>query len=767
MRMALHVVSRSAEPFDLQVDIDSYIIGRSSSADLVIRDPSVSRQHARIFRDGEDLLVEDLGSHNGTWLNGKPVKVPSPIKVGDEIELARDLEHETSALSVQLRPHEQLMQSGPGMDTQETIIRSVRDLYHSSTSADLTRMSKEDELRDHAERLRLLNEVHNAMCTIKDLDELLNLVLERVFKTLLPEAATIFLEDDVGHLVPAAQRCAEGFDARPVFSETLVRQIAEEGNALLVHDALHDIRFSQARSLHMEGIRSIVASPLLDEEGSLGLIMLYSRDVFAYFTVRDMELLASLASVAALRIRNLQLVAETQSRLQRMVDEQTQELNSRKEELETLDAIVRTINMEHSLVRVLQSVLEQGSVLFPQATKATFLLRDDDLDQFHVAASMGYDDQVRHLVFTEEEAISRWANKAYEIEQGVYLADNVEALPIQREGIGVDAPKSMLVMTMELDGRLEGFVVFDNFSDDSFGRSDLRRLARFRDHAASAVDKARLLHSLERKTDEIGKRQNQLVISEKMASLGHLTAGISHEINNPNNYIYGGAQNIEVFLRDFKAYLFDLAGEEMDEDLNKVFSDWFQKIDGQLEAIMVGSKRITNIVSDLQLVSKLDEANRQHVDLLHSLSATVNLMEPNFQHVDFNCDFRGPLVIHCFPAELNQVFMNIIINACEAMTPEGRVKGKQSLGSLSIRALRRETFAEIRFQDTGPGIDEKHRDRIFEAFYTTKAPGDNSGLGLFTAYKIIEKHEGSIELDTEPGKGTTVTIRIPLDLESF
>jgi len=607
--------------------------------------------------------------------------------------------------------------------------------------------------------------VHTAMSGTKTLPVLLDLLLDKIFLFLTPEAATVFLENEDKILAPVAQRFAPGSSARPVFSQTLVRQLSEGGNALLVHDALHDYRFASATSLHMENIRSMVASPLVDSEGSIGLIMLYCRDVFGHFNERDMAMLVSLASVAALRIRNLSLAEETQAHLQRMVHDQTQELNAHKEELETLDAIVRSINMEHSLERVLQSVLEQGSVLFPQAEKAIFLLRRGDQDLFLLGANMGYADCVDDVSLTEEEAIARFASCTQEIEQGVYLTDGV-GLNASPFAPNQPVPKSTLVMTIVLEGRVEGFVVFDNFSDEGFGYSDLRKLARFRDHAASAVAKARLLHSLEGKTEEIGRRQNQLLIREKMASLGHLTAGVSHEINNPNNFIYGGVQNLEVFLREFQAYLFDLAGEDLDKDLQKLFDEWFSKLNSQVETIKIGSQRINNIVTDLQLVSRLDESQRKHVDLLHSLSATVNLMEPSFNKIQFSCDFRGPLVIHCYPAELNQVFMNLIVNACEAMMAhaEGDQKTK---GSLRVQALRDDKWAVMRFKDTGPGIEEKHMARLFEAFYTTKTPGENTGLGLYSCWKIIEKHGGHLEVTSTLGKGTTVLVKLPLDEESL
>ncbi len=763
MRMTLHVVSRNAEPFDLHVDLSSYTIGRSSSADLVIRDPSISRQHARLFTRNNQLYVEDLKSHNGTWLNGTQVSEAQLLKFGDEVELARDLERETCALRLELRAFEGGHRvTQVGVDTQETVIKSVRELYESQTETDLSDLEEADELRDYAERLRILNEVHHAMGSTKDLQDLLELILDRVFRFLEPEAASVFLADESGQLHLAAQRSASGVRARPVLSETLVRQISEDGNALLVHDALHDRRFAASTSLHMERIRSMVASPLLDSEGSIGLIMLYSRDVYGKFTERDLELLVSLASVATLRLRNLRLEEQARGRLQRMVEEKTQELNARKEELETLDTIVRVINMEHSRQRVLQSILEQGSVLFPQAVRGLFLLRDSRDGHFHLHARMGFGLELETLVLTSAQVAEQFGVSEPIGEAGLLWALPTAAAFFAEQGVPLTG--SLLVMTFVHEDVLEGLAVFDTGWSQGYNEGEAQRLARFRDHAASAVAKACLVHSLRQKNEEIARTQNQLLIREKMASLGHLTAGVSHEINNPNNFIFAGAQNLEVFLREFRQYLIALAGEDLDSNLRGEFDSWFSRLFEQVETIIVGSKRINTIVTDLQLVSRIDEAQRKQMDLLQSLSASVNLMEPSFYYVDFRCDFRGPLIIDCYPAELNQVFMNIIVNACEAMTPRPLVRLPAHHGLLKVQARREGEQAVIRFEDTGPGIDPRDMSRIFEAFYTTKPPGNNTGLGLYTSYKIIEKHGGQIDVQSTLGKGTTVTVKLPLDL---
>jgi len=310
----LHVVPVQGEPFDHPFDGDSLVVGRASDSDLVIEDRFLSRRHSRIFRRDGRLMIEDLGSRNGTLLNGGPVRDPVPLELGDVIKISGSVITVLDAGSAAEAPRPQEL-------PDHTILRSASGLL-SHVSSDSSQLRGEAAVRRYAERLRLVNDVHRALGQSIELDELLELILERVFDHLRPEQGAIFLKRGA-ELELAAKRSVSGVDADFVTSRSLQSEVTDKGMAALVLDVESDERFASAQSILFSGIRSLVAAPLLDtreigsrgqDGGALGMIVLSSRAGVRKFSEEDMELLVSLASVAALSLRNVSLAAEAVER---------------------------------------------------------------------------------------------------------------------------------------------------------------------------------------------------------------------------------------------------------------------------------------------------------------------------------------------------------------------------------------------------------------------------------------------------------------------
>ncbi|MCP3963322.1 MAG: SpoIIE family protein phosphatase [bacterium] len=307
----LHIVPVQGEPFEHPIEEDSLVLGRASSADLVLEDRFLSRNHSRIFRDGDRYLIEDLGSRNGTLLNGQRVHGPQPIVPGDVIKISGSvisIVGSGGAVTPAPRPEPS---SSFG---DHTIFRSASGMLESQIAADSQQIQGEEALRRYAERLNLVNEVHRALGQSMELEELLELILERVFDHLRPEQGAIYLKHDDGDLDRAASRSLPGVDAETFYSRSLVREVTEKGVAALVFDIESDERFAAAQSILSSGVRSLVAAPLLDDKGTLGMIVLSSRAGVRQFSEGDMELLVSLASIAALRLRNVALLEEAAER---------------------------------------------------------------------------------------------------------------------------------------------------------------------------------------------------------------------------------------------------------------------------------------------------------------------------------------------------------------------------------------------------------------------------------------------------------------------
>lgn len=306
--LRLDVVPPEGLPFDHSFTGDSLVVGRAADADLTLADPFLSRRHSRFFRQGSTIFVEDLGSRNGTLLNGQHVREPSPVAVGDTIKISGSLLtvlEET--LTVTRTPSEELFEDG-------TIFRRAAEVLERQGSADASQIEGEAGLRRYAERLKLLNEVHQALGRSLSLAELLELILQRALDHLHPDRGAILLKDPDGEFRPAALRSAVPNLEEMRVSRSLVREVAEKNMAALVLDAWTDARFAEAQSILFSGVRSLIAAPLLAPEGTLGLIVLDSRLQVRQFAEEDLELLVSLAAVAALHLRNLKLSLEAEER---------------------------------------------------------------------------------------------------------------------------------------------------------------------------------------------------------------------------------------------------------------------------------------------------------------------------------------------------------------------------------------------------------------------------------------------------------------------
>ncbi len=309
----LAVVPPKGDPYERTLRETRIVIGRSSKATLHLPDGAMSREHARLSLEPSGWTVTDLGSRNGTLLNGDRLEAATVLSPGDELELGG-----TTITVVALSTKPGVEERGFSETAAgKTVFRPASELLpkadRAAPGADL------DTLRRYAGRLHVLNEVHRALGRSLTLKELLELILDRAFDHLKPEEGAIFLKEKTGDgYACAASRYRHG--RPPVFSRHLVHEVAEKGLAALVLDTRQDDRFAGAESLVGAGVRSLVAAPLMDEGAPLGMIVLGSRLTVRAFTEEDMELLVSLASVAALRLCNVALAEEAAER-RRLEDE--------------------------------------------------------------------------------------------------------------------------------------------------------------------------------------------------------------------------------------------------------------------------------------------------------------------------------------------------------------------------------------------------------------------------------------------------------------
>jgi len=264
--------------------------------------------------------------------------------------------------------------------------------------------------------------------------------------------------------------------------------------------------------------------------------------------------------------------------------------------------------------------------------------------------------------------------------------------------------------------------------------------------------------------------QSQLVHSEKMASLGQLTAGIAHEINNPINFISSGMKSIEFTMDAVREILAkydelekgvdraeDILQEVKDLKEDHEYDEIMAELDVMVRDVNYGVTRTIEIVKGLRVFSRLDEEEMKKANINENLDATLILLKNKTKNKIKVSKFYDEKMneIDCYPGQLNQVFMNIMNNAIQAIPDE------REDGELVIYTEETADEINIRIKDNGVGIPENVKDRIWEPFFTTKAVGVGTGLGMSITYSIIEKHHGKIELESEVGKGTEFVISIP------
>lgn len=286
---------------------------------------------------------------------------------------------------------------------------------------------------------------------------------------------------------------------------------------------------------------------------------------------------------------------------------------------------------------------------------------------------------------------------------------------------------------------------------------------------------------LEKTLNELEATQTQMLQSEKMASIGQLAAGVAHEINNPTGFVSSNLKTLSDYKDDlgtliarYQALVEILQRPDnaacTEGDVQKAIAE-VKEFEKKMDVAFVmddigdlikdcreGTERIKKIVIDLKDFAHPGEDNIKSVDVNKCLESTLNVVHNEIKYkAVVETDFGEITTVSGHPQQLNQVFMNILVNAAQSIEKEGKITVKTSLA---------EGHVEVRISDTGCGIAKENLSKIFDPFFTTKEVGKGTGLGMNIAYNIVNKHDGHITVDSEIGKGTTFTVRLPVEFET-
>lgn len=494
-------------------------------------------------------------------------------------------------------------------------------------------------------------------------------------------------------------------------------------------------------------------------------------------------LLATASIYLIVIYRNRKLVREKKA-LERMITERTAEIVQQKEEienqslelagkndeLEKISTVVKAINSEINFSNLLQSLLEKTKII-KAVEKSTALILDKESGFFRFRSSFGWDiKQLEKVQFSLQAAEKRYLKDADEVFEDVFLKRNFSNLNEDMPELsGYEIPRSMLVLAIKVDQKVEAFLILENMTrQNAFGQEDLSFVRNSKEHIISAFIKTRILEDLQSTLDNLKDTQDQLVQSQKLASLGELTAGIAHEIQNPLNFVNNFSTLSVELAKELREYL-DEVSDKIPPDRLADIKEVLDMIAGNVEKITDHGKRAASIVKGMLQHSRGKSGEFENVELNNLVSEYVNLAYHGMRAKDksFNTALRTDLdpaigKVSIIPQELSRVILNIVNNSCYAVDEKAKLEIPGFSPEVVTSTRKIGNKIEIKIRDNGTGIPQHVIDKIFNPFFTTKPTGKGTGLGLSMSFDIVTQvHKGKLEVNSKEGEFTEFIITIP------
>jgi signal transduction histidine kinase len=563
--------------------------------------------------------------------------------------------------------------------------------------------------------------------------------------------------------LPSAMRLGRG---------SAVGRAIAESRTIHIPDVLADPEYTFLDAQRLGGFRSILAVPLMREEALIGVMVLERKAVLP-FSDKQIELVTTFADQAVIAITNVRLFDAVQART-REIEARSQELGDALEQQTATADVLKVISRSaFDLKAVLQTLVESAARLC-DADKATITRQFEGT--FQRAETYGFSDEFMSLVRTSPVELGRGSATGRALLEGkvIHIAD-VEADPEYTftEAKRLGGYRTILGVPMLREGEALGVLALTRSQVRPFTDRQIDLVSTFADQAAIAIENVRLFESVEARTRELARSleelqsaQDRLIQTEKLASLGQLTAGIAHEIKNPLNFVNNFAAVSVELVEEMREALAADRTDARRADISELMS----MLSANLNKISEHGRRADSIVKNMLLHSRQGSGERRLANINAILEESLNLAYhgARAERQGFNITLEKALdpeagEVELFPQEITRVFLNLISNGFYAtVRRKSEASGVNYEPMLKAGTRSLGNRVEITIRDNGIGIPAGVRDKIFNPFFTTKPAGEGTGLGLSLSYDIIVKqHGGSIDVDTELGQFTEFRIVLP------
>jgi signal transduction histidine kinase len=639
------------------------------------------------------------------------------------------------------------------------------------------------------ENTRLLNELHESLQQQTATADVLKVIsrstfdLQTVLDTLTESAARL-CDADMAAIIRQkgeASYWATSYGLPPDRSEYIMNvaiepgrgsvagRVLQEGKTVHVPDVLADPDYAKLDAQKIAGHRTTLGVPLLRAGSPVGVILLMRRSPQP-FTDKQVELVETFADQAVIAIENVRLFDEVQTRTRDL----TESLQQQTATANVLKVISRSA---FDLQTVLDALIETATRICDADQGA--ITREID-GTFFRAASYGYSSELSHFIRKTPVQMDRSsiAGRAL-VESRIIQIPDVKADPEYTFTPGLDSGdfRTALGVPMLREGVPIGVLALTRKEVRPFSDKQIEQITTFADQAAIAIENVRLFESVEARTRELAASlenlrttQDRLVQTQKLASLGQLTAGIAHEIKNPLN-----------FVNNFSALSAELVGEmndvvakaTLDTTTRGELDELTQMLKSNLEKVVQHGKRADSIVKNMLLHSREGSGEHRPADINAVVDESLNLAYhgARAEKAGFSVAFQRYLdpsvgMADVYPQEITRVLLNLISNGFYATTKRKAEAGDGFEPVISATTKNLGDKVEIRIRDNGTGISQEVKEKIFNPFFTTKPSGEGTGLGLSMSHDIIVKqHGGSIDVETEPGLFTEFKIVLPRTIQ--